>query len=184
VFSPTLPSPSSWPEGLSGERSQGSDRDRQKGSGQIQLRHGRRPAPRSISLPSCSVSAPACRPKPFRSAPPRGRERAAAQGCRLCGRSGTCGARQVASGELKLIAWTTGKRFRRCPTCQSMRRIRQSTASRSTLYGMVYPAGVTNDIIVKTHKALSDVVSRDTVEKQLENIGAEASRRRRRRSVN
>ena len=82
---------------------------------------------------------------------------------------------QVASGELKLIAVTTGKRFPSLPNVPTMVESGMPGFEINGWYGMVYPAGVPNDIIVKTHKTLSDVVSRDAVKKQLENIGAEAS---------
>src|SRR6478735_5127695 len=82
---------------------------------------------------------------------------------------------QVASGELKLIAVTTGKRFPSLPNVPTMIESGMPGFEINGWYGMVYPAGVANDIVVKTHKALSDVVSRDAVKKQLENIGAEAS---------
>jgi tripartite-type tricarboxylate transporter receptor subunit TctC len=82
---------------------------------------------------------------------------------------------QVASGELKLIAVTTGKRFPSLPNVPTMIESGMPGFEINGWYGMVYPAGVSNDIIVKTHKALADVVSRDVVKKQLENIGAEAS---------
>jgi tripartite-type tricarboxylate transporter receptor subunit TctC len=82
---------------------------------------------------------------------------------------------QVASGELKLIAVTTGKRFPSLPNVPTMIESGMPGFEINGWYGMVYPAGVSNDIIIKTHKALSDTVSRDAVKKQLENIGAEAS---------
>jgi tripartite-type tricarboxylate transporter receptor subunit TctC len=81
----------------------------------------------------------------------------------------------VASGELKLIAVTTGKRFPSLPNVPTMIESGMPGFEINGWYGMVYPAGVQNDIVIKTHKALSDVVSRDAVKKQLENIGAEAS---------
>jgi tripartite-type tricarboxylate transporter receptor subunit TctC len=82
---------------------------------------------------------------------------------------------QVAAGELKLIAVTTGKRFPSLPNVPTMIESGMPGFEINGWYGMVYPAGVQNDIVIKTHKALSDVVSRDAVKKQLENIGAEAS---------
>ena len=39
-------------------------------------------------------------------------------------------------------------------------------------YGLVYPAGVPAPVIAKTSKALNQVVSSESVKKQLENIGA------------
>lgn len=82
---------------------------------------------------------------------------------------------QVASGELKLIAVTTGKRFPSLPNVPTMIESGMPGFEINGWYGMVYPAGVPKEIIAKTHKALADVVSRDAVKKQLENIGAEAS---------
>ncbi len=82
---------------------------------------------------------------------------------------------QVASGELKLIAVTTGKRFPSLPNVPTMIESGMPGFEVNGWYGMVYPAGVPKEVIDKTHKALSDVVSRDAVKKQLENIGAEAS---------
>ena len=82
---------------------------------------------------------------------------------------------QVASGELKLIAVTTGKRFPSLPNVPTMVESGMPGFEINGWYGMVYPAGVPKDIVVKTHKALAEVVSRDAVRKQLENIGAEAS---------
>src|SRR6476646_791982 len=81
---------------------------------------------------------------------------------------------QVASGQLKLIALATGKRFPSLPNVPTMIESGMPGFEINGWYGMVYPAGVSNDIIVKTHKTLSDVVSRDAVKRQLENIGAEA----------
>jgi len=82
---------------------------------------------------------------------------------------------QVASGELKLIAVTTGKRFPSLPNVPTMIESGMPGFEINGWYGMVYPAGVSKEVIAKTHKALADVVSRDAVKKQLENIGAEAS---------
>jgi tripartite-type tricarboxylate transporter receptor subunit TctC len=82
---------------------------------------------------------------------------------------------QVASGELKLIAVTTGKRFPSLPNVPTMIESGMPGFEINGWYGMVYPAGVPKEIIAKTHKALSEVVSRAAVKKQLENIGAEAS---------
>ena len=82
---------------------------------------------------------------------------------------------QVASGELKLIAVTTGKRFPSLPNVPTMIESGMPGFEINGWYGMVYPAGVPKDIVAKTHKALAEVVGRDAVKKQLANIGAEAS---------
>ena len=82
---------------------------------------------------------------------------------------------QVASGELKLIAVTTGKRFPSLPNVPTMIESGMPGFEVNGWYGMVYPAGVPKEVIDKTHKALTQVLSRDSVKKQLENIGAEAA---------
>ena len=82
---------------------------------------------------------------------------------------------QVASGELKLIAVTTGKRFPSLPNVPTMIESGMPGFEVNGWYGMVYPAGVPTEVIDKTHKALTQVLSRDNVKKQLENIGAEAA---------
>jgi len=82
---------------------------------------------------------------------------------------------QVASGELKLIAVTTGKRFPSLPNVPTMIESGMPGFEVNGWYGMVYPAGVPKEVIDKSHKALTQVLSRDNVKKQLENIGAEAA---------
>jgi tripartite-type tricarboxylate transporter receptor subunit TctC len=82
---------------------------------------------------------------------------------------------QVASGELKLIAVTTGKRFPSLPNVPTMIESGMPGFEVNGWYGMVYPAGLPKEVIDKTHKALTQVLSRDNVKKQLENIGAEAA---------
>ncbi len=82
---------------------------------------------------------------------------------------------QVASGELKLIAVTTGKRFPSLPNVPTMIESGMPGFEVNGWYGMVYPAGVPKEVVDKTHKALTQVLSRDNVKKQLENIGAEAA---------
>jgi tripartite-type tricarboxylate transporter receptor subunit TctC len=39
-------------------------------------------------------------------------------------------------------------------------------------YGLVFPAGVPDAIVQKTSKALNEVLARDSVKKQLDNVGA------------
>lgn len=82
---------------------------------------------------------------------------------------------QVASGQLKLIAVATSKRFPAIPDVPTMVESGMPGFVVNGWYGMVYPAGVPQPIIDKTHAALTQVLSRDTVKKQLENIGAEAA---------
>jgi tripartite-type tricarboxylate transporter receptor subunit TctC len=82
---------------------------------------------------------------------------------------------QVASGELRLLALATGKRFPSMPNVPTMVEAGMPGFEVNGWYGMVYPAGVPKQIVDKTHKALTVVLSRDNVKKQLENIGAEAA---------
>jgi tripartite-type tricarboxylate transporter receptor subunit TctC len=82
---------------------------------------------------------------------------------------------QVASGELRLLALATGKRYPSMPNVPTMIEAGMPGFEVNGWYGMVYPAGVPAEVIAKTHKALTSVLSRDTVKKQLENIGAEAA---------
>jgi tripartite-type tricarboxylate transporter receptor subunit TctC len=82
---------------------------------------------------------------------------------------------QVASGELKLLAVATGKRFASIPNVPTMIESGMPGFEVNGWYGMVFPAGVPAAVIDKTHKSLSDVLSRDAVKKQMANIGAEAA---------
>ena len=82
---------------------------------------------------------------------------------------------QVAAGQLKLIAVATGKRFPAFPNVPTMIESGMPGFEVNGWYGLVYPAGVPKAVIDKTHAALTKVLSRDNVKKQLENIGAEAA---------
>ncbi|MBN8966422.1 MAG: tripartite tricarboxylate transporter substrate binding protein [Rhizobiales bacterium] len=82
---------------------------------------------------------------------------------------------QVAAGQLKLIAVSTGKRFPSIPDVPTMIESGMPGFEVNGWYGLVYPAGVPAAVITKTHAALSEVLSRDAVKKQLANIGAEAA---------
>jgi tripartite-type tricarboxylate transporter receptor subunit TctC len=82
---------------------------------------------------------------------------------------------QVESGELKLIAVATGKRFPSLPNVPTVIESGIPGFEINGWYGFVYPAGVPQIVIEKTHKALTQVLSRDAVKKQLANIGAEAA---------
>ena len=82
---------------------------------------------------------------------------------------------QVASGELKLIAVATGRRFPSLAQVPTMIESGMPGFEVNGWYGFVYPAGVSGDVIARSHKALTEVLARDAVKKQLENIGAEAA---------
>jgi tripartite-type tricarboxylate transporter receptor subunit TctC len=82
---------------------------------------------------------------------------------------------QVASGQLKLIAVSTGKRFPSIPDVPTMIESGMPGFEVNGWYGLVYPAGVPAAVIARTHDGLREVLSRDTVRKKLANIGAEAA---------
>ncbi|MBX9826418.1 MAG: tripartite tricarboxylate transporter substrate binding protein [Xanthobacteraceae bacterium] len=82
---------------------------------------------------------------------------------------------QVAAGELRLIAVATGRRFPSLANVPTMIESGMPGFEVNGWYGFVYPAGVPGEVIGKSHKALTDVLSRDAVKKQLANIGAEAA---------
>jgi tripartite-type tricarboxylate transporter receptor subunit TctC len=82
---------------------------------------------------------------------------------------------QVAAGELRLIAVATGRRFPSLANVPTMIESGMPGFEVNGWYGFVYPAGVPGEVITRSHKALTDVLSRDSVKKQLENIGAEAA---------
>jgi tripartite-type tricarboxylate transporter receptor subunit TctC len=82
---------------------------------------------------------------------------------------------QVEAGELKIIAVATAKRW---PTLPNVPTIIESGIPNFEVlgwYGLVYPAGVSPAIVGKMQKALGQVLARDTVKKQLENVGALAT---------
>jgi tripartite-type tricarboxylate transporter receptor subunit TctC len=82
---------------------------------------------------------------------------------------------QVASGELKLLAVAPSRRFASLANVPTIAESGLPDFTVDGWYGLVYPAGVSPEIVAKTHKALTEVMSREAVKKQLDNIGAEAS---------
>ena len=91
------------------------------------------------------------------------------------GRSRARGARPGRLGRAEAHRGATGKRFPSLPNVPTMIESGMPGFEVNGWYGMVYPAGVPKEVIDKTHKALTQVLSRDNVKKQLENIGAEAA---------
>lgn len=79
---------------------------------------------------------------------------------------------QVESGELKILAVTTPTRWPSLPDVPTA--MEQGLPNFSALgwYGLVYPAGVPQQIVDKTSKALAQVLAQDTIKKQLSNAGA------------
>jgi tripartite-type tricarboxylate transporter receptor subunit TctC len=79
---------------------------------------------------------------------------------------------QVQSGDLKIIAVMTAKRW---PTLPDVPTVQESGIPDFEVlgwYGLLFPAGVAPDVVAKTHSGLSKVLSRGSVHDQLEHIGA------------
>ena len=79
---------------------------------------------------------------------------------------------QVESGELKVLAVTTPTRWPTLPDVPTAVEQGLPTFAALGWYGIVYPAGVSEQIVAKTQKALGEVLSRDVIKKQLSNAGA------------
>jgi tripartite-type tricarboxylate transporter receptor subunit TctC len=82
---------------------------------------------------------------------------------------------QVESGELKILGVATAKRWPTLPNVPTF--IEQGLKDFEVLgwYGLVFPAGVSPEIVSKTQKALKEVLSRESVQKQLNGAGALAN---------
>ena len=79
---------------------------------------------------------------------------------------------QVQSGDLKIIAVMTAKRW---PTLPDVPTVQESGIPDFEVlgwYGLLFPAGVAPEIVAKTHGGLARVLSRGSVHDQLEHIGA------------
>jgi tripartite-type tricarboxylate transporter receptor subunit TctC len=83
---------------------------------------------------------------------------------------------QVASGDLKILAVANGKRWPPLPNIPTIAESGIPGFDVLGWYGLVFPAGVPEAIVAKTSKALNEVLARDSVKKQLENVGALAVR--------
>jgi tripartite-type tricarboxylate transporter receptor subunit TctC len=82
---------------------------------------------------------------------------------------------QVQSGDLKVLATTTAKRWPSLPDVPTLAESGITDFEVLGWYGLVYPAGVPQTIVDKTRKGLTDVLSRDKVKDQLANVGALAA---------
>jgi tripartite-type tricarboxylate transporter receptor subunit TctC len=79
---------------------------------------------------------------------------------------------QVASGDLRILAVATPKRWLSIPNVPTIAESGIAGFDVLGWYGLVYPAGVPAPVVDKTSKALNQVLSSESVRKQLENIGA------------
>jgi tripartite-type tricarboxylate transporter receptor subunit TctC len=82
---------------------------------------------------------------------------------------------QVESGDLKILAVGTPKRW---PTLPNVPTIAESGLAGFGFlgwYGLAYPAGVPDAVVKKTHDGLKEVLGRPAVRAQLEKVGAVAN---------
>jgi tripartite-type tricarboxylate transporter receptor subunit TctC len=79
---------------------------------------------------------------------------------------------QVASGDLRILAVATPKRWPSIPDVPTIAESGLPGFDVLGWYGLVYPAGVPAPIVEKTSKALNQVLGSDAIRTQLENIGA------------
>jgi tripartite-type tricarboxylate transporter receptor subunit TctC len=79
---------------------------------------------------------------------------------------------QVQSGDLKILAVTTGKRWPTLPNVPTVIEAGVPDIDVLGWYGLVFPAGVPPVAIEKTRRGLEQVLARDNVRNQLLNVGA------------
>ncbi|MGA9193556.1 MAG: tripartite tricarboxylate transporter substrate binding protein [Pseudolabrys sp.] len=79
---------------------------------------------------------------------------------------------QVDSGDLRVIAVATPKRWPAIPNVPTLAESGISGIGYLGWYGLAFPAGTPQSIIDKLHKAMKEVLSKDTVKMRLEGIGA------------
>jgi tripartite-type tricarboxylate transporter receptor subunit TctC len=82
---------------------------------------------------------------------------------------------QVESGDLRLIAVSTPKRWPAAPDVPTLAESGLSGLGYSGWYAFLFPAGVAPSIVDKVHKALQQELSREDVKKKLEGAGAMAN---------
>ena len=82
---------------------------------------------------------------------------------------------QVDSGELRIIAVATPKRWPAIPNVPTLAEGGVSGVSYLGWYGLAFPAGTPQPIIDRMHKAMQEVLSKDAVKQRLEGIGAAAT---------
>ncbi len=82
---------------------------------------------------------------------------------------------QVQSGDLRLIAVSTPKRWPSAPNVPTLAESGLKGFAYSGWYGLLFPAGTPQPIIDKTHAALKKELAREDVQKKLEGAGAVVS---------
>ena len=82
---------------------------------------------------------------------------------------------QVDSGDLRLIAVATPKRWHAAPSVPTLAESGLPGFGYSGWYGLVFPAGTPQPVIERMHKALQEVLAREAVKRRLEGAGAVAN---------
>jgi tripartite-type tricarboxylate transporter receptor subunit TctC len=82
---------------------------------------------------------------------------------------------QVDSGELRLIAVATPKRWPAIPDVPTLAEGGVAGIGYLGWYGLAFPAGTPQPIIDKFHKALAEVLAKDAVKNRLDGVGAIAN---------
>ncbi len=79
---------------------------------------------------------------------------------------------QVDSGDLRVIAVATPKRWPAIPNMPTLAEGGVAGIGYLGWYGLAFPAGTPQPIVDKLHKAMREVLAKDAVKKRLEGIGA------------
>ena len=79
---------------------------------------------------------------------------------------------QVDSGDLRVIAVATPKRWPAIPNVPTLAEGGVAGIGYLGWYGLAFPAGTPQPILDKLHKAMREVLAKDAVKKRLEGIGA------------
>lgn len=82
---------------------------------------------------------------------------------------------QVDSGDLRIISVATPTRWPAIPDVPTLAENGVTGIGYLGWYGLAFPAGTSQPIVDKLHKAMQDVLSKDAVRKRLEGIGAVAN---------
>ena len=82
---------------------------------------------------------------------------------------------QVDSGELRLIAVATPKRWPAIPNVPTLAESGVAGIGYLGWYGLAFPAGTPQPIVDKLHKALQEVLAKDAVKNRLDGVGAVAN---------
>ena len=82
---------------------------------------------------------------------------------------------QVQAGELKILAVMTAQRWPSLPNVPTMTESGIPDFEVLGWYGLLLPAGTAPAIVEKTHSGLAQVLGRESIRNQLENVGASAN---------